>query len=458
MIIKKYLANSLQEAEEIVKNEMGPQAIILTSRRIQHKGIKSLLFSSKVEVVAALEELDGNAQGSQKDEGFQQKSDSPEYLQKEIFDEKTILENSEPAKQTLEIKSKDPSNELNQQKLEPITKPQKLNDLRRIRSEIFERFELAVLKQKQFPLSQEAGQRIRDEEMLNSIRIEILKSQGASQYQKEETFYQAIGQYLFSKGFSTTVIAKILADMELFILSSQQTISSLSTEYLFSILRKEIASLIHTSGPIYLQDKPTLSAIIGPSGVGKTTTIFKIALAYMEALNKKVSIISIDKNHIGAIEQTSAIAEKFKIPFTFCENLESLQAAIASYHDSDIILIDTFGCGPKQVERFYELCEIIQNINQLHIHLAISATTKDLDAYASIELFGQLNLKSLIFTKLDETLAPGLLLNICNDTKMPISYLTSGPFIPYDLQVADSDEIACQILDKLSLDTAMQNA
>ena len=218
-------------------------------------------------------------------------------------------------------------------------------------------------------------------------------------------------------------------------------------EIFFNTLKKEIASIILATGPICLsKEGPTPIAIVGPSGVGKTTTLIKIALEYARELNKSVVFFSLDKHSIGAFEQAEIIAAHFQLPFVRIENRSQLIEAMNAYNYCDLILIDTFGCSPHQGDLMDELENILSAVENLQVHLAVSATMKDIDALAAVRQYSRFLPESLILTKADETLSLGIALNLCHQTRMAFSYLTNGPYVPHDLKVADPDEIAHDLL------------
>ena len=198
--------------------------------------------------------------------------------------------------------------------------------------------------------------------------------------------------------------------------------------------------IISRSGFTFTPGKSKRIALVGPTGVGKTTTLLKLASRYQKE-GKTVALLTLDDVKGGALEQIQQYSKKWNIPL--CSTVESAGPV-------DLLLIDTGGCNYYLPDRIDQLGERLAAIDEIEIHLTLSATTKEVDLYRAIYQFSALNPASLIFTKLDETLAPGVLVNICAKMAIPISYIAFGYPLPGELQPADPEEIAHKILVDLN--------
>lgn len=201
-------------------------------------------------------------------------------------------------------------------------------------------------------------------------------------------------------------------------------------------------------GMISLADIKMEGVIVlaGPTGVGKTTTIAKMAgrLALIE--RKRVGLITIDTYRIGAIEQLNTYADIMNIPFKSVFSLKEMESALESMKDCDVILIDTTGRSSKNVMQIAELNSFIQKISTNNIHLVISATTKDKDISSIVQGYNTLNFNSVIITKLDETTTYGSILNILQCAGKPLSFVTTGQNVPDDFRKINVDEVIDLIL------------
>lgn len=186
--------------------------------------------------------------------------------------------------------------------------------------------------------------------------------------------------------------------------------------------------------------------LVGPTGVGKTTTIAKIAGRLSLIEKKKVGLITVDTYRIGAIEQLSTYANIMCIPFESVYSVKEMESAIESMKDCQVILIDTTGRSSKNAMQIAELNAFIQKANTENIHMVISGTTKNRDIDAILEGYKILNYKNIIITKLDETTTYGSILNILESAGKPLSFVTTGQNVPDDLKTLSSEEISKLIL------------
>lgn len=188
-----------------------------------------------------------------------------------------------------------------------------------------------------------------------------------------------------------------------------------------------------------------VSAFVGPTGVGKTTTIAKIAGHAAIRMKKKVALISTDMFRIGGQEQLSRLGELLGIPTYGCADVSTLKDLVASLDDRDLILIDTPGSSPSDLARLSKL-ETVTSAADAKVHLVISATTRSEDITKIASRFQRFSPNSVIFTKIDETDAKGPLAGDLLRNELPVSYLTNGQRVPEDLLIPSADELARYVL------------
>jgi flagellar biosynthesis protein FlhF len=206
-------------------------------------------------------------------------------------------------------------------------------------------------------------------------------------------------------------------------------------------LKSYILDSIETSGPICPgKDRPSVVVLVGPTGVGKTTTIAKLAASYGVLQKHKVELLTIDSYRIAAVEQLGKYAELMQLPFTVISSREEFKTAIGS-SKAEVIFVDTAGRSQKNSMGIAELRTILDGVkSDLDIHLVLSATTKWQDALDIMTRFNQLMYSKIIITKLDETNTVGSLFSILSKDKK-LSYFTMGQGVPDDIELAEKEKL-----------------
>jgi flagellar biosynthesis protein FlhF len=221
-------------------------------------------------------------------------------------------------------------------------------------------------------------------------------------------------------------------------------------ERLGEFFREAVQELIRIAEPFHTNRKQQRRiALIGPTGVGKTTTIAKLAASYLLHGGARTALVTIDTYRIAAVEQLKVYGEIMNLPVEVVITPEQLQEAFARHQDKDLILIDTAGRSPRDVPSLEELNRFLGPEAGTENHLVLAAPTRDSELQETVRRFGCLPLHSLIFTKLDECEQRGSLLNVPLRRNLPVSYLTNGQRVPEDLVVAEPAALAGFITNQL---------
>ena len=184
--------------------------------------------------------------------------------------------------------------------------------------------------------------------------------------------------------------------------------------------------------------------LVGSTGVGKTTTIAKLAARYSmtAGMDYKVGLIVMDTYKIGAIEQLAQYAKMMRIPMEMVVTPVDLEKKIEDMRDRDYIFIDTMGSSPydlEKIENIKDFLEAGKYTHQIEVMLVLSSSLKYEDLIESYKSFSQLNIDTILFTKLDETKGFGNIFSLIHDIKKPISYFSIGQEVPDDIVVASND-------------------
>ena len=187
-------------------------------------------------------------------------------------------------------------------------------------------------------------------------------------------------------------------------------------------------------------------AFVGPTGVGKTTTIAKLAAAYRLQQGKEVALMTTDTYRIAAVEQLRRYADILHVPLEVVYTAEDLQAALDRHQEAEVILVDTAGRSPQQGLYLAELRNLLAGIPGVQTVLVVSATTKTEDLELIFDRFRIFRPSELIFTKVDETESTGTLLNLVNRMRVPVGFVTNGQNVPDDLKIANPQLLADLVL------------
>ncbi len=219
-------------------------------------------------------------------------------------------------------------------------------------------------------------------------------------------------------------------------------------DYVKDRLAEQIEKLIPTTGPItrVKSSGPHVVALIGPTGVGKTTTIAKLAANLKLKEKRRVGLITIDTYRIAAIDQLKKYADIIGSNLRVVGSPEDLRTAIASMSDCEYVLIDTAGRSPNDTLKLNELKNFLASAAPDEVHLVLSTTCSQECVELAIERFADVQVDRMIFTKLDEAPHVGVMLNIMHKANKSLSYVTTGQDVPDDIEVGRGRRLAQLIL------------
>jgi flagellar biosynthesis protein FlhF len=398
--IKKYIGNNETEAMIKVKEELGREALIVSVKRIKPRGFYKLFKKPFVEVTAALD--DRSVSDSESSNGPLSNSNQSTQMKRTLGNTDGIQVkegvNEESFIELLrELSRRDLNKDLDVNK--PIVAAIKNNQVN----------EPTVLKD-------------------NDIN--------------SDSYLGVIYEQLLDNEVDEKVINQLMVGFESLNHDDQEAIDTV-----IRTLYNRIVKKISDVEPIQLIDnEKNVAVFVGPTGVGKTTTIAKIASYYTLNLGKKVGLITADTYRIAAVEQLRTYSNILNIPIKVVYNTSEMSQAIEQYKDVDLILVDTAGRSHRNKENQKELMVLLDSISKKEVFLVISLATKynDLkkicDAYQSVDDY------KLIFTKLDETSSYGNIINIKERTNAKLSYVTFGQNVPDDFSEFDVHEIAKKTL------------
>jgi flagellar biosynthesis protein FlhF len=221
---------------------------------------------------------------------------------------------------------------------------------------------------------------------------------------------------------------------------------------LLEMLKQGIADRIRRKPASALQgDRPKTVVFIGPTGVGKTTTIAKIAALYNHNRPSSVGLVTLDDQRIGGMSQLASYARIIGIPARAAASPAALHKALEKLAHKRLILVDTGGVNPYDREQIHRLDTTLAVIHKPRVHLVLSTLTKSNDVNTMVEAFKRLPVQDLLFTKVDESTSQGNILSQSLRSGLPLSYYTDGRHIPDDIHVLTAESLVRMIFNPASL-------
>ena len=409
MIIKKFTGKTEAEATEAAKKELGSNLVIMNVREVKKKGLFAFLLPKQIEVTAALEE---------------EAPARPQYgsILRTAADKEIRTE-----QQNLSAKNSTENIEKKLDSLQTLLESQ-LNNRQSEKEE--------SAKTQDVPDAE--GKENKTQDMAAAEKKEEEKNP------EQDKFIRLLYNKMLDNEMDEKYVNSILED------ASKTKKADLPFDYLLAnIYQKMVLKFGKSEGITPSEKGPRIVLFIGPTGVGKTTTIAKLAGRYCVEEKKKVALLTADTYRIAAAEQLRTYANILETPFRIIYTPEELQAAVEDYWDCDYIFIDTAGRSHQntdQLEKMKEMVAALKRPESYQVFLVLSATTKYRDLQKIADCYGKIADFELIFTKLDETEAVGNLLNMKLYTDAPIAYVTCGQNVPDDMEAFNPQKTVKQIL------------
>jgi flagellar biosynthesis protein FlhF len=217
------------------------------------------------------------------------------------------------------------------------------------------------------------------------------------------------------------------------------------------VVKARVAELleeeIRVAGPIRVEaEKCRIAALVGPTGVGKTTTIAKLAANYRLREKRRVGLITVDTYRVAAVEQLRTYADIIDLPMEVVSTPREMRDAVARMSHLDLVLMDTAGRSPRDEVKIQELKSMLAEAEADEVHLVLSSTAGAKSLMATAERFAEVGTTALLVTKLDEANSLGHLSSLVRACRLPLSYLTDGQNVPDDIQIAERRQLARMIL------------
>ena len=425
MIVKKYQGATEEEAIKKAQEDLGNKAVVLNVKTLQQRGVFRLFKKDIVEITAAVEEEDFKSSINQR--------------------KPVMSDESSKVVVGTQVTPSRPLNSRNDSKVnlvadENISIPSESN--------------AAVLEQKLDSLHNLLQSQMAKEAAKDSAIPADIKSEGEAAGKKviserensNMKFIKLIYKKLVDNEVDEKYADQIMSDIEGSLKKESNIDSILAAAYQKIILK------LGEADDIEIGYKPKVIFFVGPTGVGKTTTIAKVASRFKLEQQAKVAFITSDTYRIAAVEQLNTYASIIDSPVSVIYSADELEEAVNAYKDYDLIMVDTAGRSHKSEDQMDELGDMLAKTKALKdsfdvkVYLVLSITTKYKDLVNITERYKDIDDWSIIFTKLDETCALGNILNIRMLTGAALSYTTSGQNVPNDIELINEQSLAKQLL------------
>lgn len=389
MIVKKYTAATETDAVLKAKEELGLGAVVLNVKTVKQRGIARIFKKNYVEITAALDEKEGQSHASENHPAVSNMSDM------------TVV------------------NALTETSIE-----KKLDTLHNLLADQIKKNE--------------------DDKLRNDTVIHNAKEQDSDESKDNGNikYLRMVYNKLIESEVDEEVANIIIEDIDASMKKEANIDNIISAVYQKIILKLGEPEVVNT------ENGKTVVFFLGPTGVGKTTTIAKLASEFKLNRGIQVAMITADTYRIAAVEQLNTYAGILDVPVSVIFSPDELIDAINKYSEYDLILVDTAGRSHRNAEQLSEVKQLITATQEAGLgvniekYLVLSATTKYKDLLNITEAYKDIDNFRLLFTKLDETNAYGNILNIRVHTGAPLSYVTSGQAVPEDISVVNVQEMA----------------
>ncbi len=485
MTINKYTGKTREEAIEKAKADLGPQVVIMNVKEIRPAGLFGVFRRSTFEVTGAIEDDLSEPYTYERRHEEEKRAKAPSSATSGNFsavaDEKIVIPpagmDQDPAPSALSVYAKQTNQESMPQSMPKMMPPKEEQlDAKALESafkevgEVIGARNIDVANVKDFDPDQKVIHAKQIEKVEAPVSQEVVPptAPAPAPVPKKPAMYpkdldlEKTGGQLFGErskeyiGF-VRMVYNILLEHEVdekyvnLMLSDLDRLISAgkSMDYIISNVYQKMALKIGQPKEISFEKKPAVVFLIGPTGVGKTTTLAKLASRYKISEHKKVAFLTADTFRIAAAEQLSVYANILEVDSVVLLSPEDLKKEIGEHKDCDLIFVDTLGFSHKNETQKASLKELLDSVPEKYdkqVYLVLSTTTKYQDLKMIVDSYRSFTDFNLIFTKLDETNYYGNIFNIRMYCDAPLSYVTNGQNVPEDIEVLDAQKLVKNLL------------
>ena len=421
MKIRRYIGNTTQEAMGKLRKELGSDAIILHTRKIKKSGFFGMFQKSLIEIVEAVDE--------------EKKIENTNFQSKNDYNNSIKSSENLIAKDNLKKTYSNFPQDNIERKYSNYTK-EKTSDI-------------SKLINKEIIKNPSIVQSNSNEEINNEIKklrgtMEGFIKSFESKLHKNFNLPEKLRYYkevLMNHGVNEIVANSILGNIDKHVNLDDKTDDEIK-----EIVRFNVTGYLGNPSPIRYNGQQKIVFFIGPTGVGKTTTLAKLAAYYTLEKKLDAGLITADTYRIAAVEQLKIYSDILNIPIKIIYEKKDFYEVLSNFKDKDIVFVDTAGRNHKDEEQMVEIKELLEVVKNKEIYLVLSSTT-DLEGIKEIlKQYEFVDDYKIIFTKIDEASSNGVILNTKFYTQNPLSYFTTGQNVPEDIEIANIKKVGNELI------------
>jgi flagellar biosynthesis protein FlhF len=444
--VKRYIVDSMPEAMEKIRTDLGIDAVILNSKPIKTGGLFGMFGKQRIEVIAAVDEKASERENptvaaEHRTNNVLPKSQTGTYTAAQAYRRPTVTKTAE--NQQVESTGREQVVAAMTQTAVATPPKEAIPDTR------------AVQKQGE-PAEQHAPVMTSQERALPASNHDAIATEMRDMrqmFQKllvhdlSEQLPPSI-QSIRAKLLKQEVTEELTAEIIRKVMEMSQPGEKWTEEEAFTVCRTIITSMIepYTASSPKLGKNVRYAFFFGPTGVGKTTTIAKLAANSMLKEKRKIGFITADTYRMAAVEQLKTYANILNVPLEVVFSPKEMAAAMERLSDCDLIFVDTAGRNFRNDEYVEGIRELLEHGKDSVNYLVLSLSSKFNDMKAIVQNFAEVQVKQVIFTKADETNSFGTMLNVCQEMNLQLSYVTTGQNVPDDIVVATPELVSTMIM------------
>ncbi|MGZ4135401.1 MAG: flagellar biosynthesis protein FlhF [Tumebacillaceae bacterium] len=454
MLVKRYVVKEMPEAVAMIREDLGKDAVILSTKKVQSRGFLGLFAKTHIEVIAAANEAEPKNERPPVNpiHSVARPVAMGAYQQSKAQVPDTEKRTVEPPFSTAVVAQQVPAQTavVPSPPVAPAVQPI-------IRQQEPERVDAPVIQKVEFPVinprverptttpavrAPEASTQVADDTVLKEVQelrllLRSLVNSSSTSMLPESVI--TVRKQLLAQDLEEELVDELI---EKGIRQFQQIQSIDEQEFRGILLNFIKEELVAVAEPLPLGLQTRIVSLMGPTGVGKTTTIAKLAAEQVLKYGKRVGLITTDTYRIAAVDQLRTYANILNVPLEVCYSPEDVDRALEQFADRDLILVDTAGRNYYNDLNVRELNAYLQVLHPDETYLVLSLTTKVSDLMQIAENFTKLTIDKFLFTKMDETKTYGAMYNVVSRHKVPLSYVTTGQNVPEDIEVVSAEKVA----------------